>query len=281
MYYKTVFLGLGFEQVSADDVTENQSSETYAMEFAAREQAHLIVFLAAPLFGVPSAGLVPLAHELVDEVNADRLAHAEDARRRLMNAASVAGVTVEFHIVQESYSSLQERLISQGRASDIVILARATHYLALTKDMIDTMLFKSGRPVIAVPSVWAQGARFEKIMVGWDGGARAARAVGDALPLLRQAEAVEILCVTPDTSKKVLGADIASHLSRHCKKVALANLPTQHGDIAKTLRAYVAAQKADLLVMGAYAHPRLLEVVLGGVTHNLLADAEFPLFMSY
>lgn len=281
MNYKTVFLGLGFEQVSADDVSENQSSETYAVEFSAREQAHLVVFLGVPLFGVPSAGLVPLAHELVDEVNADRRAHAEEAQRRIAGAATIAGVPVEFHVVQEPYAAVQDRLVSQARASDIVVLARATHYLALTKDMIDTMLFKSGRPVIAVPSDWTHGARFEKIMVGWDGGARAARAVGDALPLLRQAEQVEILCVTPDTSKNVLGADIASHLSRHCKKVVLTNLPTQHGDIARTLRTHASMQKADLLVMGAYAHPRLLEVVLGGVTNDLLADAEFPLFMSY
>jgi nucleotide-binding universal stress UspA family protein len=281
MEYKSVYLGLGFEQVSPADTKELQSSETYAVEFCAQERAHLIVFLAAPLFGVPSAGLVPLAHELVDEVNADRRANAAEAQRRITAAAALAGVTVEFHFIQEALSSLQERLIGQARTSDVIILPRATHYLALTKDLIDTMLFKSGRPVIAVPSDWGQGARFNKVMVAWDGGARAARAVGDAMPLLRRSDEAEILCVAPDTSKLIAGADLATHLARHCKKVVLTNLPTQHGDVAKTLRAHAAIHKADLLVMGAYAHPRLLEMVLGGVTNDLLAESEFPLFMSY
>lgn len=281
MQYKTIYLVLGFEQVSPADTRENQSSEAYALDFCAREKAQLVVFLAAPLFGVPTVGIVPMAHALVDEVNADRRRNAEAARQRISTAATAAGVACEFHLIQEPLSSLRERLLGLARASDLVILPRATHYLALTKDMIDTMLFKSGRPVIAVPSVWESGARLEKIMVAWDGGARAARAVGDALPLLQRAQLVEILCVAPDTSKSVIGADIASHLARHCAKVALTDLPTQHGDVARTLRMHVAANKVDLLVMGAYAHPRLLEIVLGGVTNDLLSEAEVPLFMSY
>jgi nucleotide-binding universal stress UspA family protein len=72
-----------------------------------------------------------------------------------------------------------------------------------------------------------------------------------------------------------------AHLSRHCKKVSVADLPMQHGGITGTLRAHAAMTRADLMVMGGYAHPRMLEIVLGGVTSDMLAEAELPLLLSH
>ena len=118
-------------------------------------------------------------------------------------------------------------------------------------------------------------------MVAWDGSAQAARAVGDAMPLLTRAQRIEILCVSPDAPKSIAGAGLAAHLARHSKNVTVTDLPTQHGDVSKTLRAHATMARADLLVMGAYAHPRLLQMVLGGVTSDMLSEAEFPLFLSY
>jgi hypothetical protein len=85
-------------------------------------------------------------------------------------------------------------------------------------------------------------------MIGWDGGARAARAVGDAMPLLTRAEQVEIVCVSPDASKGVSGAALSAHLARHCKNMMITDLPTQH---------------------------------VGGVTNGVLSEAELPVLLSY
>jgi nucleotide-binding universal stress UspA family protein len=189
-------------------------------------------------------------------VNADRHARAEAAERRIANAATIAGVTAEFHILQNSYPGLSDSLLGYVRPSDVVVVPRGIADRTLDRDLIDTLIFKSGRPIIAVPPNWQPGLRFE-------------------------AGEVEILCVTPDADKSVAGADLASHLSRHCKKVTLTELPKQHGDVARTLRAHAEMAKADLLVMGAYAHPRLLEMVLGGVTQDMLTEGEVPMLMSY
>lgn len=126
------------------------------------------------------------------------------------------------------------------------------------------MLFTSGRPIIVIPPEWGQDARFHNFLVAWDGGARAARAIGDAMLFPTRAEQVEILCVSPDASKSILGADLATRLVRHCKRVTVTNLRKEHGDVAKTLHTHAAMVKADLLVMGAYAHSKLLQIVLGG-----------------
>jgi nucleotide-binding universal stress UspA family protein len=117
--------------------------------------------------------------------------------------------------------------------------------------MIEAMLFTSGRPIVIVPPDWTRGARFENIIVAWDGSGRAARAIGDAIPLLARAGQVEIVCVSHGASKSIPSTGLAAHLSRHCKKVAVADLPMHHGGIAETLRAHASMARADLMVMGA------------------------------
>jgi len=285
MPIKSVWLGLNFEEAALENINESYACETYAVELCTREQAHLSVFLAAPVFKIPGvipgAGLIPSWNAPVDEVNANRRAHAEEAQRRIASAVKSAGVTTEFHITQESYPRLRESLIASARPSDVVILPRQGYYLALDRTLIEAVLFTSGRPILLVPPDWARGARLEKVIVAWDGGGKAARAVGDAMPLLARAGEVEIVSVSADTSKSIPSAGLAAHLTRHCKKVAVVDLPMQHGGIAETLRAHAAMAGANLLVMGGYAHPRMLETVLGGATHDMLSEAEFPLLLSH
>jgi nucleotide-binding universal stress UspA family protein len=285
MPIKSVWLGLNFEEAALENIKESYACETYAVELCTREQAHLSVFLAAPIFKIPGvipgAGLIPSWNAPIDEVNADRRAHAEEAQGRIASAVKSAGVTTEFHITQESYPRLRESLIASARPSDVVILPRHGYYQALDRTLIEAVLFTSGRPILLVPPDWARGARLEKVTVAWDGGGRAARAVGDAMPLLARAGEVEIVCVSADVSKGIPSAGLAAHLTRHCKKVAVVDLPMQHGGIAETLRAHAAMVRANLLVMGGYAHPRMLETVLGGATNDMLSEAELPLFLSH
>ncbi len=153
--------------------------------------------------------------------------------------------------------------------------------LPLDRDLIEAMLFTSRWPVLIIPPHWEQGAEFQNIMIGWDGGARAARAIGNAMPLLTRAEGVEIACVVPDASKSVGGADLAAHLARHCKNVKITDLTTQHGDVPRTLHSHAIRMRANLLVMGAYAHPKVLQIVLGWVTSGVLSKAELPVLLSY
>jgi nucleotide-binding universal stress UspA family protein len=285
MPLKTVWLGLNFEEAALDQVKESYASETYALELCAREKAHLSVFLAAPIFKIPGvipgAGLIPAWNAPAVEVNVNRRSHAEEAQRRIAAAAKSLGVTCELNIAQQPYSDLRESLIASARPSDVLILPRPGHYLSLDRASVEALLFTSGRPVILVPPEWALGARLQKVIIAWDGGGRAARAAADAMPLLERADEVEIACVSGDASKGISSAAIAAHLARHCNKVAVSSLTPQRGGIAKTLRAHAGAAGANLLVMGAYAHPRMLETVLGGVTADMLSEAELPLLLSH
>jgi nucleotide-binding universal stress UspA family protein len=140
------------------------------------------------------------------------------------------------------------------------------------------MLFTSGRPVIVIPPYWERGVEFGKIMVAWDGRSGGSGNRGSyALPTC--AQQIDILCVSPDASKRIAGADLAAQLSRHSKKVTVTELQTEHRDVAKKLRDHATMARASLLVMGAFPH--LLRMVLGGVTSDMPTEAELPVLLSY
>jgi hypothetical protein len=127
----------------------------------------------------------------------NRRMRAEEAQRRIAVAVKSAGVATEFCIAQESYPLLREYFVASARPNGFIILSRSGYYISFDRNMIEAMLFTSGRPIVIVPPDWERGARLEKVAIAWDGSGRVARAVGDAMPILRRAEQAEIVYVSP------------------------------------------------------------------------------------
>ena len=107
--------------------------------------------------------------------------------------------------------------------------------------------------------------------------------MGDALPLLTRAEAVEVLVVDPQRHPghgEEPGADIARHLARHGVQLEVRRLSSGGGDVGHILLSRAADFGADLLVMGAYGHSHLSEWMFGGVTRTVLREAGLPVLLS-
>ncbi len=254
----------------------------YAVSMAEQARAHLSCRLAPPALDLPSARLLPMVRALVDEVNAERLAAAQALQARIETAARLAGISFDCEILQDAYLEARDRTVAGARASDIVVLPQAQDAFSSQTGLIEAVLFGCGRPAVVVPPDWTKGAMVKCATVAWDGGGRAARAVGDALPLLSRADAVDIVCVTDGTASDLSGSDIARHLSRHCRQIRLLDLPIAHDDAGRTLLDHLAGGgQTDLLVMGAFAHSRLFQMVLGGVTSVMLKQARTPVLYSY
>jgi nucleotide-binding universal stress UspA family protein len=143
-------------------------------------------------------------------------------------------------------------------------------------------LFNSGRPVFVVPSTHEGPAKLGKAIVCWDGAAQAARAVAESLPSLTATQSVEVLCVQGEQRppQRPTGAEIVQRLGRHGIASALHEHPAG-ADVGSAILAYTAESGADYVVMGAYGHWRLRELVFGGTTRTLLASATVPLFMTH
>jgi len=153
-------------------------------------------------------------------------------------------------------------------------------------NLVDRALLAVGRPVLVVPYYAnAYPSLGRNVLVAWNGSRESARAVRDALPLLQQAERVVVMAVNPRVGSKehgeLPGADLAQYLARHgVKAEARASVAPELG-AGDELLARASDLSADLLVMGAYGHSRLQELVMGGATQTMLEHMTLPVFMSH
>jgi nucleotide-binding universal stress UspA family protein len=143
------------------------------------------------------------------------------------------------------------------------------------------LLFGSGSPVVLFPGTDV-AAHLQTVIVAWDGGRAAARAVRDALPVLRLARQVAILTATEDKpiDSKSLAA-LVTFLNGHEITVAHHDIKCNGRPVGDALQEEAQGRDAGLLVMGAYGHHRLREFVLGGATRTILSNLRLPTLMSH
>lgn len=142
-----------------------------------------------------------------------------------------------------------------------------------------------GRPVLVVPYAFERRPVGQRVLVAWNASREAARAVSDALPLLKRAAQVHVVAFQPKISGgghgEEPGADIGLYLARHGVKVTASAYENPQGDIGAQLLSRAFDLSVDLIVMGAWGHSRLREYILGGVTRTLLESMTVPVLMSH
>jgi nucleotide-binding universal stress UspA family protein len=144
----------------------------------------------------------------------------------------------------------------------------------------DAAVFESGRPTLVIgekpPSSIAN-----HVMIAWNGGLEASRAVLGAMPLLHRADRVSIFAVPQYQCEGVDASDLADSLRWHGIRAYQVSGPRAQTSTGAALVSSAVEQKATMIVMGAYTHSRLRQSFLGGVTRHLLAHAPVPLLMSH
>ncbi len=165
----------------------------------------------------------------------------------------------------------------------MVVLAQPDHSGELESHIAEDVVLSSGRPALVVPYIGAAKTIGERVMVAWDASREAARAVHDALPVLERAKSAVVLVINPHRGNHGAepGADIALHLARHGVEVEAQHLEVNDLSVADALLSRLADNGIDLLVMGAYGHSRLRELVLGGVTRQIFQEMTVPVLMSH
>ncbi|MGE0121041.1 MAG: universal stress protein [Dongiaceae bacterium] len=197
------------------------------------------------------------------------------AKAAYETVCAAAGVQA---VWRESTGRETDIVASAGRLVDLIIIgkpdAESETPLAAT---LDAALFDTGRPVLVATDAAAIGSR---IAIAWNGSAQAARVVAGSLPFLRLADQVTVVTVG-DIGRSASATDLVAYLGRHDVRAAHEALTVDHATVGATLLAYVARSQIDLLVMGAYGHSRLREMILGGATRHVLAAATVPILMAH
>jgi nucleotide-binding universal stress UspA family protein len=256
----------------------------YAVSIAGALDAHVagVAFVYDPIVPVSATGYIPA--EVIERQQADNESDAKAAIDKFNQATKRAGLSAEPLTISASLAGAGEQFGRIARRFDLAIVGQAEPQTSSIDDIIaETTLFESGRPMIVVPYIQKAPLKLDKVMICWDGSRQAARAIGDAMPLLTKAGKVEIVIIAEEPGKQdeIEGIDMSQHLARHGLKVDLERIPKGDVDVADALLSHAADSGADFLVMGGYGHSRLREFVLGGVTRSIFRSMTVPTLMAH
>jgi nucleotide-binding universal stress UspA family protein len=256
-----------------------------AVDFAAAIGAKLSAIASEIRIAVPGSFVAPAF------LNVPALAENEAKKSREQAEAALAAFqkaaenkdVFEERILGRCYApELPGLLVEYARLRDLTIVPAEANELADQPDA-EALVFESGRPVLMLPRQPRKAFALNTATVAWDFSRPAARAVGDALPLLTRAKRVHIVTVTNekriDTRRS--GPELAKHLARHGVDVILESVDAAGRRIDAALEAATRAHDSDLLVMGAYGHSRLREFVLGGATRSMITRPPLPVLLSH
>ena len=262
---------------------ERDAAANYAVSLASIFKAHLVgvAFVYDPK--VSANLIVGIPAELIEAQRAATKHLANEAVVRFEALAKQAGVMTESQMIDVAPGHVGDTFGRLARSFDLSVIRQAEPNKAEQEvPIIEGALFESGRSVIVVPYVQTQGAKFNCVMVGWDGSRAAARAIGDAMPVLERAKMIEVFTVVagPTKNTELPGIDIGQHLSRHGLKVEVKRIPAEGINVPEAILSHAADISADFMVMGGYGHSRLREYVLGGATRGILASMTLPTLMS-
>jgi nucleotide-binding universal stress UspA family protein len=266
-------------------------------ELARRFKASVIGIAARqPLQMVYGDGYVSGDFYEQDEMSMAKELQAAEAEFRA--ALHHSAPTIEWRSAR-TYANLADYLVAEARSADLIVTGVAHGDLFDSSRSVNTadLIMLAGRPVLtvpsgipsAVPSALPAGAtessalNLNRVLVAWKDTREARRAVADALPLLRQAEAVSVVEITDETELAAAHqrvTDVAHWLKRHHID-AHGTAHVSVGNDAMALHALSQDAGADVIVAGAYGHSRLREWVLGGVTRDLLLSANRCSFVSH
>jgi nucleotide-binding universal stress UspA family protein len=277
MSYKTILVHLN----------DNRRAEALlepAIQLATRYNSHLLglhVYASMPAPPVPMGYASSMLGSVVAQER-DRGKEIADAFARM---TATGGFVPEWHLLKVPHVDLAPVVMGHGRAADLIIAGQTDPDWDLSPllDFPERLALESGRPVLVIPYVGRYSRVGRNVVIAWKAGRESARAVFDALPLLQGAKNVHILEIAGRGDEGTLSPDtsIAASLARHGIK------PTVHTSVAPDISvgdeilSRLADLDADLLVMGAYGHSRMRELVFGGVTRHIARHMTVPTLFSH
>ena len=280
MSYKTILVSL------------NEVGRVADLIAAAANLARVLGAHVSGLYVIPAVQVYPsVGFEAAPQVFEGNRSFFKDNAARVKQSFEEAmareGLPHDFHQIDARTPVIADEVIAQGRSSDVIIVSATNpdEITGVERDFVEQVVMAAGRPVVVLPFKGDTVIATDEIVIGWDGGREAARAVFDALPLLKLAKKVRVVRVDPQKDPalrgSIPGADLAQTLARHGVKAEAQGFPTDGMDEGQALMRCAEDCGAGLIVMGAYGHSRLAEFIFGGATRFVLTRMARPVLMSH
>ncbi|MCB8822312.1 universal stress protein [Microvirga rosea] len=271
--------------VHLDGSPEDEIRLEHGQALATPGRAHLIglftnqlpdLTVAMPMDG--GAAAIQVLTELQDQALKDGDATA----RRLTERLAGLQVPSELRRFDETFGALSGKVVDQARCSDLFIATRpyGGAGTAVWPDLVEAVLFGSGRALLLVPPGRRRQGPIQSVLVAWNGSREAARALREGLDFIEQAARVVVLVVDPPADAEPY-AEVKAHLAHHNVVAEVVTADSRNRSVADVILEEARRISADLVLMGAYGHTRLREQVFGGATRDMLTASESPVLVAH
>jgi nucleotide-binding universal stress UspA family protein len=215
---------------------------------------------------------------------------AEEDRKRCeqMYRDRTAGASIAAEWRQPE-GSPDEVLPLHARCADLLIIGQAGGRAAdsdLAPFQAESIIMSAGRPVLMIPYSGQFPVVGERVLVCWDHGREAARALADAAPFLERAQEITVLTLDPDSDRmrgrRTVANDLQAYFQAHgYTEPRMVSAETADVGIGNAILNTASDYGSDLVVMGLYGHSRARELVLGGASREMLKTQVVPVLFSH
>lgn len=279
MSYKTILVQL-------NDEHRVEQILRPAVRVAMKHESHVIGLHISP--GIPYTPPIPGAGGVIGLIKEHERKVSEKIAAQFDELTKGRGFVTEMrHLSPKSHDDISQLLLSHARSVDLIVAAApgAQTETASIMDFPERLAVESGRPVLMSPVEGYANDFGKHVLIAWNGKREAARATFDAMPFLKAAEKVTVLCIEQVRSEKDVtplpDVAIAETLARHGVNVALKTARARDTSIGEEILLQITQEEADMLVMGAYGHTRLREFVFGGATRHIARNLHVPTLLSH
>ncbi len=170
---------------------------------------------------------------------------------------------------------------SLGRINDLTVVRRPRNSSdVVAASVAESAMMGTGRPVLLAPATMPRQLG-TSVAIAWNGSVEASNAVSSALPFITGAKTVTAITVVEGSGQDQNLDGLVAYLRWHGVRAKVNRVRSRGGDVGRALTGAASRAKADLLVMGAYTHSRMREMILGGVTNHVLHSAKIPVLLAH
>jgi nucleotide-binding universal stress UspA family protein len=170
---------------------------------------------------------------------------------------------------------------SRGRVNDLIVARRPRKATDVgARAIAEYAMMGTGRPVLLAPAT-DPGKIGASVAIAWNGSLEASKAVASAMPFLMRARTVTAISVVEDGGGDHDLDGLVRYLCWHGIGAKSAVVKSRGGDTGKAITSAASRAKADMMVMGAYTHSRVREMIFGGVTNHVLGSSRIPVLLAH
>lgn len=212
--------------------------------------------------------------------------HSEEMFRDKLQGT---GLQSHWHaLAHGEYNHVIRETIVWSRFADLTVLGqhdRSAGDNAVPEEMNEQVVLNAGRPVLIIPFAGKFPVVGNRVCIAWNAEREAARALSDAMPILKAAKEVTVITVLTQASTATVADSnrigITDHLALHGVSAEQTHFTVSDIGAMDALLARTMDAGADLLVMGAHGHYGFPFLHRGGGTRHVLRTCPVPLLLSH